>query len=134
MDRLIIETILADVDEILLSGDHSNTEANPCILLGYKATNIDQIIHAFAALKKVVANHKVSFIICQTLVHGMYDLEIVSDALDEPVRIVNKVIEQETLQKIESLLERSPEIKLAINVSQEENWIHVDKAEVKVCL
>jgi hypothetical protein len=133
MDRLIIETILADVDEILLSGDNSNTEVNPCILLGYKASNIDQIIHAFSELKKLLANHEVSFLICKTMVHGMYDLEIASDALDEPVRIANKVIEQDTLQQIEQFIEKSPEIKLAINVSQEENWIHVDRAEVRTC-
>lgn len=133
MDRLIIETILADVDDILVSGDHSNTDEHPCILLGYKASNIDQIIHAFTALKKLLVNHKVSLVICKTMVSGMYDLEIVSDALDEPVRINNKVIEHDVVEKIEKLLSDNSGIKLALNVSQEENWIHVDEASVRFC-
>jgi hypothetical protein len=133
MDRLIIETVLENVDEILISGDYSNTDEHPCILLSYKATNIDQIIHAFSELKKLLANHKVSLVICKTMVTGMYDLEIVSDAMDEPVRINNKVIEHETLKQIEALLSQSSETKLAINVSQEENWIHIDEASVRVC-
>jgi hypothetical protein len=133
MDRLIIETILADVDEILVSGDYSNTDENPCILLGYKASNIDQIIHAFAALKKLLANHKVSLVICKTMISGMYDIEIVSDALDEPVRINNKVIEHNVVHQIESLLGSNAQIKLAINVSQERNWIHMDEASLRVC-
>jgi hypothetical protein len=133
MDRLIIETVLENVDEILISGDYSNTDEHPCILLSYKATNIDQIIHAFSELKKLLANHKVSLVICKTMVTGMYDLEIVSDAMDEPVRINNKVIEHETLKQIEALLSQSSETKLAINVSQEENWIHIDDASVRVC-
>jgi hypothetical protein len=133
MDRLIIETVLENVDEILVSGDYSNTDEHPCILLSYKATNIDQIIHAFSELKKLVSNHKVNLVVCQTMVNGMYDLEIVSDAMDEPIRINNKVIEHAAIKQIEDLLEQSPEIKLAINVSQEENWIHIDNASVRVC-
>jgi hypothetical protein len=133
MDRLIIETILADVDEILVSGDYSNTDEQPCILLGYKASNIDQIIHAFAALKKLLSNHKVNLVICKTMISGMYDIEIVSDALDEPVRISNKVIEHAVVHEIEHMLGQSSEIKLAINVSQEANWIHVDDASMRVC-
>lgn len=133
MDRLIIETILADVDEILVSGDHSNTDENTCILLGYKASNIDQIIHAFTELKKLLNHHKVSLVICKTMISGMYDLEIVSDALDEPVRINNKVIEHAVIEQIERLLSRNSEIKLALNVSQDSNWIHVDEASVKFC-
>jgi hypothetical protein len=133
MDRLIIETVLENVDEILVSGDYSNTDEHPCILLSYKATNIDQIIHAFSELKKLVSNHKVNLVVCQTMVNGMYDLEIVSDAMDEPIRINNKVIEHGAIKQIEDLLEQSPEIKLAINVSQEENWIHIDNASVRVC-
>jgi hypothetical protein len=133
MDRLIIETVLENVDEILVSGDYSNTNEHPCLLLSYKASNIDQIIHAFSELKKLVANHKVTLVICKTMVSGMYDLEIVCDAMDEPVRINNKVIEHQVIQQIEELLNHSPEIKLAINVSQEENWIHIDEASIRVC-
>jgi hypothetical protein len=133
MDRLITETILADVDDIRVSGDYSNTSTNPCILLGYKASNIDQIIHAFAALKKLLAHHSASLVICKTMIAGMYDVEIVSDALDEPVRISNKVIEHDIIHQIEHLLGSETGVKLAINVSQEENWIHMDKGELRVC-
>lgn len=133
MDRLIIETILADVDEILVSGDYSKPTGNPCILLGYKASNIDQIIHAFSALKKLLAHHRVTLVICETMISGMYDLEIVSDALDESLRINNKVIEHDVVGQLRNFLNSSSEIKLAINVSQEENWIHVDEALIRVC-
>lgn len=133
MDRLIIETVLSDVDEILISGDYSNTQEHPCLLLSYKAANIDQIIHAFAALKKLLSNHEVSLLVCETMVSGMYDLEIVSDAMDEPVRISNKVIEHEDIRKLRGLLSNSPELKIATNVSQEENWIHANKVEIRVC-
>jgi hypothetical protein len=103
------------------------------LLLSYKAANIDQIIHAFSALKKLLANHEVSLLVCETMVSGMYDLEIVSDAMDEPVRINNKVIEHEEIRKLRELLSNSPELKIATTVSQEENWIHANKVEIRVC-
>jgi hypothetical protein len=89
MDRLVIESILAGVDEIYLSNDSDKAELNPSIILGFKATEVDQVINAFSALKAVTDNKTVELVICRTLVSGIYDLEIKTDALDEPVRIAN---------------------------------------------
>ena len=64
---------------------------------------------------------------------GIYDLEIKTDALDEPVRILNKAISQELLVQIEEQLDKSNKIILGTNVSAEENWILVSEAAVKEC-
>ena len=133
MDRLVIESILADVDEIYLSNNSENTELNPSIILGFKATNVDQVINAFTALKNVTHNKNVELVICKTLVSGIYDLEIKTDALDEPVRILNKAISHELLVQIEEQLQKSKKIILGTNVSEEENWILVSEAAVKEC-
>jgi len=133
MDRLVIESILADVDEIYFSNDSQNPELNPSIVLGFKAGNADQVINAFGALKSVAQNSNVELIICRTLVSGIYDLEIKTDALDEPVRILNKVISNEMLTQIEDQLHQSKKIVLGTNVSEEENWITVSEAVVKEC-
>ena len=133
MDRLVIESILADVDEIYLSNDSQKPELNPSIVLGFKAGNADQVINAFDALKKVTHNSKVELVICRTLVSGIYDLEIKTDALDEPVRILNKAISHELLVKIEDQLHKSKKIVLGTNVSEEENWIEITEAQVKEC-
>jgi hypothetical protein len=133
MDRLVIESILADVDEIYVSNDSINLDLNPSIVLGFKAGNADQVIHAFEALKTVAQNSAVELIICRTLVSGIYDLEIKTDALDEPVRILNKVISNETLKQIEDLLHQGKKVVLGTNVSEEENWIMVSDAVLKEC-
>jgi hypothetical protein len=133
MDRLVIESILADVDEIYLSNDSEKPELNPSIILGFKAGNADQIISAFEALKSVTHEKNVELIICRTLVSGIYDLEIKTDALDEPVRILNKVIAADLLAQIEEQLHQSRRIILGTNVSEEDNWIVVNEAQVKEC-
>lgn len=133
MDRLVIESILADVDEIYLSNDNEKAELNPSIVLGFKAANVDQVMSAFHALKDVTRNSNVELVICRTLVSGIYDLEIKTDALDEPVRILNKAIPAELLTEIEDQLNNSSSVILGTNVSEEDNWIAVSKAEVKEC-
>jgi hypothetical protein len=133
MDRLVIESILADVDEIYLSNDSEKPELNPSIVLGFKASNVDQVISAFTALKNVTHDKNVELVICKTLVSGIYDIEIKTDALDEPVRILNKAISHELLGQIEDQLQQSKQIVLGTNVSEEENWILVSKAAVKEC-
>jgi len=133
MDRLVIESILADVDEIYLSNDSDNPELNPSIVLGFKAANVDQVINAFTALKQVTHDATVELVICKTLVSGIYDLEIKTDALDEPVRILNKAISHELLGQIEDQLQKSKQIVLGSNVSEEENWILVSEATIKEC-
>jgi len=133
MDRLVIESILADVDEIHLSNDNQNPELNPSIVLSFKAQHTDQVIHAFTALKKVVHNSGVSLVICKTMTSGIYDLEIKTDALDEPVRILNKVISHELLLQLEEEFHKGKKIALTTNVSEEENWISLSNAEIKEC-
>lgn len=133
MDRLVIESILADVDEIYLSADSPNPALNPSIILGFKAANVDQVIHAFSALKEITRDNRVELVICRTLVSGIYDLELKTAALDEPVRILNKAIPNELLGEIEDQLQRNQEIILGTNVSEEENWIPVHEAVIKDC-
>lgn len=134
MDRLVIESILADVDEISLSNDNDKPELNPSIVLGFKANNVDQVIHAFHALKTLTHNKKVELVICKTFTSGIYDLEIKTEALDEPVRILNKVISHELLAQIEEQLRKSNHMVLGSNVSEEENWIILSDTQVKECV
>lgn len=111
MDRLVIESILADVNEVALVDTQSSL---PCICLGFDNANMEQVKHAFEELNKLTLNKAVSLIICETLVTGIYDLEIVTEALDEPVRICNKVVEQQTLKGIREIMDKHPELILAV--------------------
>jgi len=133
MDRLIIETILADVNEIFLAKDHSIPGQRTNIVLGFKAKNTEQIIHAFEVLKSMTAGHEVSLVICNTVQTGMYDLEICTEVLDEPIRIMNKVITNETIGEIKDHLLKSSPMMLSTNVSEDENWLDVNKVELKTC-
>jgi len=133
MDRLVIESILADVDEIYLSDDSDKAALNPSIILGFKAANVDQVISAFTALKELSRGSDVELVICRTLVSGIYDLEIKTGALDEPIRILNKAIPDGLLGDIEGQLHRDKKIILGTNVSEEENWIELKEAQVKEC-
>lgn len=133
MDRLIIETVLADVNEIFLAKDHSIPGQRTNIVLGFKARNTEQIIHAFEVLKSMTKDHEVALVICKTVQAGMYDLEICTEALDEPVRIMNKVITNETIGEIKDHLLISGKMMLSTNVSEDENWIDIDKVELKAC-
>lgn len=133
MDRLIIESILEDVNEIQLLTTSQNPELNPSVILVFRDNNVDQVIAAFEALKQVTAGREIELIICSTLVSGVYDLEIKTDALDEPVRIVNKAIDQELLAAITSQFQQHRHIGLGTNVSPEAHWLKVTTAQVKEC-
>lgn len=133
MDRLVIESTLSDLSEVYYSDDDNNMNPKPAIVLGFKASHTDQIIHAFSALKNLTAEEGVEFLICRTLVPGIYDLEIKSGSLDEPVRIMNKAISNEKLGEIEDQLLHNKEMILTTNVSEEENWIKIHKSEIKDC-
>ena len=134
MDRLVIETILADLDGISLSEGQLFSGSGSGLLLGFKGSNTDQVIAAFDALKKTTAGHGVSFVVCKTMVSGMYDLEIASDALDEPVRMSNKVIPQEVLSQLEADLAAGKSINLVINVSDEIHWIDLHQVLIRECV
>ncbi len=133
MDRLIIESILADVNEIFIANDNSGEETGPAIVLGFKAKDNDQIIHAFTELKKLAADRELSLVICKTMVSGMCDLELLTDALDEPVRICNKVITSEMLGELEDYINKGIRVSLTTNVSEEKNRITLGEVQIKEC-
>lgn len=133
MDRLIIESILSDVNEIFLSKDHVKPGFDTSVIMGYKAVNTEQIIHAFTALKDITAHHEVELVICKTMVAGIYDLELCTEALDEPIRIANKTIANEILGEIEDHINSNHKLMLSTNVSEDENWISIDKIAIKSC-
>jgi hypothetical protein len=133
MDRLVIESILAEAEKIYLSDADENGESGPSLMLGFKGDHAEQVAHAFTALKNVTHNKLVELVICKTLVSGIYDLEIKTDALDEPVRILNKAIPNDLLEQIEKQLQQTQEIVLGTNVAEQESWITLTDAQVKEC-
>ena len=128
MDRLVIETILADTTEVALVDTQSSI---PCICLKFDEANIQQVKHAFEALRKVTAHKEVSLVICETLVNGVYDIEIVTEALDEPVRICNKVVEQQTLKGIREIMDQHPALILAVSGAQADTALQINTASYK---
>jgi len=129
MDRLIIESILADVDEVIFSPTEL---AVPSILLKFHNGNQEKIKHAFDALKTLKADKTCSLLICETLVSGIYDLEICTDALDEPVRISNKVIAPAALEELKSQVKSNPEIRLAVVGLEQETVLQIEETTFKV--
>ncbi len=128
MDRLVIETILADVDEVTLVDTQSS---GPSICLGFDDGNMEQVKHAFNELKKLTQHKEVSLVICETLVSGIYDIEIVTDALDEPVRICNKVVEQQTLEGIREIMDQHTEVMLTIKGAETDMAFRINHASFK---
>ena len=133
MDRLVIESILADVNEIFISRDDRKPESGPAIVLGFKDQNSEQIIHAFIELKSLTEKSEISLLICKTMVSGMYDLEIKHADLDEPVRICNKVLSSEFLNEIEGYISKGGKLSLTSNVAEEENWVKLGEVQIKEC-
>lgn len=133
MDRLIIESALSDVSEISVLTDDNNTERSFAVVLGFKASNTDQILHAFTGLKEASADSDFQLVICKTQASGIYDLEIKTAGLDEPIRIMNKAITGETLGAIEDQISKDQNIVLTTNVSEDNNWIRVSAAHIRDC-
>ncbi|KIO75132.1 hypothetical protein TH53_22175 [Pedobacter lusitanus] len=131
MDRLIIESILTAAENIYLS----ETQAGPnsSLILGFREDHTEQVVHAFSVLKKMTDGKVVELVICKTLVSGIFDLEIKTDALDEPVRILNKAITTAVLEQIELQLQQNKKIVLGANVAGQESWITLTDAQVKEC-
>jgi len=132
MDRLIIEASLVDVSGIYLS-KHSDSHFLPAIILEFKPSHAEQAGNAFAALKKIAGAAAIELVICKTLSAGIYDLEIKTGNLDEPVRICNKGISQETLEALDSQTLLNEEILLGSNIMPAESWLRVRAAHVKDC-
>lgn len=133
MDRLVIESALSDVNEIFLSGFENSTIEQFGIVLGFKATNTDQVLNAFIGLKDIVCDNAAQLIICKTRLTGIYDLEIKTEGLDEPIRIMNKAIDNETLGAIEDRINNKEGIVLTTNVSEEDNIIPISEVQIKAC-
>jgi len=133
MDRLVIESALSDVNEIFLSGVENSTLEQFGIVLGFKATNTDQVLNAFIGLKDIVCDKPANLVICKTRLSGIYDLEIKTDGLDEPIRIMNKAIDNETLGAIEDRINNRQGIVLTTNVSEEDNVIPISEVQIKAC-
>ncbi|MCD0489315.1 hypothetical protein LPB86_13825 [Pedobacter sp. MC2016-14] len=134
MDRLIIESILADANDISLSDDESNEVGGPLLVLGFSPPHAEQVVHAFNALKELIKDTAVDFVICETLVSGMYDLQIVTDALDEPIRIVNKVIGKELLAELETYVAKEIKFSLTTDASEIGESIKLHKVQLKNCV
>ena len=133
MDRLVIESALSDVNEIFLSETKGSVPSGLGIVLGFKAAHTDQILNAFIGLKNIMCDHNANLVICKTRMTGIYDLEIKTDGLDEPIRILNKAIDNETLGGIEDSINDAKAISLTTNVSEEDNRIEIHKVEIKAC-
>lgn len=132
MDRLVLETTLSEVNEIILSEAHEGAN-KPAVILDFKATHTDHIVHAFSALKGIANEHEIGFVICKTMVTGMYDLEIKTHGLDEPIRIMNRPISTERIHAIQDLIDKNEHIYLGTNVSGTESWIPVHTTTIKDC-
>jgi hypothetical protein len=133
MDRLVIESALSDVNEIFLSGFENSTSDQFGIVLGFKATNTDQVLNAFIGLKDIVCDKPANLVICKTRLSGIYDLEIKTEGLDEPIRIMNKAINNETLGAIEDGINNKRGIVLTTNVSEEDNVISISEVQIIAC-
>ena len=133
MDRLIIESILGDVNEILLSEASECEEPETAVVLVYKTNHKDKVIHAWSVLKEIADEHEIDLAVCRTMVAGIYDLEIKTAALDEPIRIMNKVINHETIGAIEDLVNQNAQINLTTNLSERASWIPVHGAHIREC-
>lgn len=131
MDRLVIESILAEADHIQFDGAQPQADSSCALILGFKAAHTDQVILAFQELKKI--SEEISLLVCHTQVQGIYDLEIQTAALDEPVRILNKSIPAEALAELKEYLNHSNTLVLGSNVSQKDAWITLRNVEIKVC-
>ena len=133
MDRLVIESALSDVNEIFLTDLKEGASEHFGIVLGFKASNTDQILNAFTGLKDIVCDNGANLVICNTPLAGIYDLEIKTDGLDEPIRIMNKAIDNETLGAIEDRINNNQPIVLTTNVSEEDNIIAISQVHIKNC-
>jgi hypothetical protein len=133
MDRLVIESALSDVNEILLSGSEGQNTGYFSIVLVFKPANTVQALHAFIGLKDIVCDNEVSLVICKSLLAGIYDLEIKTEGLDEPIRIMNKAIDNETLGAIEDKVNNRQKMVLSTNASEDENVIVITEVLIKAC-
>lgn len=133
MDRLIIESTLADVNEFFLSEAENGEIPETTIVLGFRAPNAENVAHAWSVLKEIADKHEVELVICKAMVAGVYDLEIKTPALDEPLRIMNKSISNEAFTAIEELVATGRSLSLATSASEKEDRIAVHTVTIREC-
>jgi hypothetical protein len=132
MDRLIIESTLADVNEIFVADAHGRQ--SPVLVLSFNSSDTDKVDHAWSALKEQADQHGAELLICKTMVSGIYDLEIKTPGLDEPVRILNKVIGNDSLSKIESMLSGNTQLRLGVHSIDDGNSVELQATHIKECM
>lgn len=129
MDRLIIESTLANTNEISIAERvHSYG-----LVLNFKANNAGQVSHAFDALRKIAEQHPLDLMICKTMMPGIYDLEIKTEGLDEPIRIMNKAISNEVFESIETRVSGKEQMALVTNIAEAGNPIYINAAHIRNC-
>lgn len=133
MDRLIFENILSDVHEISLSEEASVDGYDAVVLMNYKAESDTQLNYAFNELRKVIGEHQVELLFCKTMQNGIFDLEINTSALDEPIRIGNQAVDKETLGQLEQHISQHHQFLLVAMASETENRLPLHKVEIKAC-
>lgn len=132
MDRLIMESVLSDVSSFNLSKDSRDGFVGS-LVMGFSEDRIAKVNHVFSELKNMVEAEDIQLLICKTMVDGIYDLEICTSALDEPVRISNKAIPKEMINVIESHTGDDPKLLLGADGLSVGNWLGLAKIEVKTC-
>lgn len=132
MDRLIMESVLSDVSSFNLTKDGRDGFTG-VLVMGFTEDRIAQVNHAFSELKKMVQEAGVALLICRTMVDGIYDLEICTDVLDEPLRINNKAIPNDMILEMERHVGNNPKIMLGADGLSAENWLAIGKLNIKNC-
>ena len=132
MDRLIMESVLADVNGFNLTKDGRDGFTG-VLKMGFTEDRTAQVNHAFSELKNMVQGDGIQLVICKTMVDGIYDLELCTAALDEPLRISNKAISKEMIQEIEGHVGHDPKVLLGADGISVENWLGIGQIEIKNC-
>ncbi|WP_316842285.1 hypothetical protein [Pedobacter gandavensis] len=132
MDRLIMESVLSDVSGFNLTKDSTEGYVG-ALVMGFSEDRVAQVSHVFSELKNMVQGDGIQLLICKTMLDGIYDLEICTAVLDEPVRISNKAIPKEMIHVIESHAANDPKILLGAAGLSQEHWLGVSSLEIKSC-
>ncbi|WP_316747296.1 hypothetical protein [Pedobacter gandavensis] len=132
MDRLIMESVLADVNGFNLTKDN-RAGYTSALLMGFNEDRLTQVGHVFSELKGMVQEEGIELLICKTMVHGIYDLEICTTVLDEPVRISNKAISQEMIGEIEKHVGAEAKVLLGVDGLGVEDWLEIGSLTIKKC-
>lgn len=127
-----MESVLSDVSSFNVTKD-SRDGFSGALVMGFTEDRIAQVNHAFSELKKMVQEEGVQLLICKTMVDGIYDLEICTDVLDEPVRINNKAISHDMILEIGRHAGTDPKVLLGADGLSVENWLGIGQLAIKNC-